>query len=185
MEIRKKIKEHLKNREYGEALNFLQNNCNKKETKDKLNNILQNYRQLEQKSSQSSIDATSYYYSINQVVMDTLDVADEIVGEQDEDWDFIDDLVSSLKFNLLEPDQTNSNATFIEKQSTKDNITMQEQTENSTKNIPINEKITQLEKQLSKYEKLENNAKTSEEKTKYRDIIEAINSQIFEYLKKV
>ena len=185
MEIRKRIKEHLKNREYGEALNFLQNNCNKKETKDKLNNILRNYKQLEQKSNQSSIDATSYYYSINQVVMDTLDVTDEIIGEQDEDWDFIDDLVSSLKFNLLEPDQTNSNVSFVKNQSTEDCITTQKQTESSAKEVSVNEKIVQLEKQLSKYEKLESSAKTDEEKTKYRDIIEAINSQIFEYLKKV
>lgn len=183
MNIRKQIKEHLKNREYSEALNFLQNNCNKEETQQKVNSLMSNYKSIEQEMNTSSIDTTAYYYRINQVVMDTLDIADEIIGEPDEDWDFIDDLVSSLKFNLVDQtdiEEASSEVSFFED----DNAShMQNRVPQQTQ-VDVNERISSLSKQLSKYEKLEQQAEKSEEKAKYRDIIEAINSQIFEYLKK-
>ncbi|MBN2663344.1 MAG: hypothetical protein JXR68_06815 [Bacteroidales bacterium] len=183
MNIRQQIKEHLKNREYGEALNFLQNNCNKEETQQKVNSLMSNYKSIEQEMNRSSIDTTAYYYRINQVVMDTLDIADEIIGEPDEDWDFIDDLVSSLKFNLVDQtDDEKGSSEIIAFED--DNASHVQNKQSQLYQVDVNERINSLGKQLSKYEKLEQQALKSEEKAKYRDIIEAINSQIFEHLKK-
>lgn len=183
MNIRQEIKKHLKQREYVKAINFLQNNCNKEETKHKLNSVLKNYQHIEKEMNQSSIDSTAYYYKINQVVMDTLDLTDEIVGSTDEDWDFIDDLVSSLKFNLIDIEQKEDNEQMLENNLNKASSINQYSTQSEIID-DINSKISLLSKQLEKYENLSQNAKSSEEVVKYQSIIQAINSQIFEYMKK-
>jgi len=183
MNIRKEIKEHLKKREYTKALNFLHNSCNKIETQEKVISVLKNYEFIEQEMTKNSIDSTAYYYKINQVVLDTLDITDEIIGEPDDDWDFIDDLVSSLKFNLI--DQSDFEEATSDKKIIKDEngSSVEYSQSNESSEAKINEKINLLGKQLSKYEKLQREAKGAEEKVKYRGIVDAINSQIFDYLK--
>ncbi len=186
LNIRQQIKEHLRKREYNEALNFLDDNCQRPETKAKLSNIKQKFQNIENEMNKSSIDNTAYYYEINQVVMDTLDITDEIVGAQDEDWDFIDELVSSLKFNLVAQDkEIKDSPSFFEKKSTASEFEATSQGNTTAETSEIMSKIVLLTKQLNKYEEKELNTTDSEEKAKLRNIIDALNSQISEYSKEL
>lgn len=184
LNIRKQVKEHLKKREYKKALNFLEDNCSENnKAYNKLKNIIAEYNNIERQFSKENIDSTSYYYKMNQIVMDTLDITDEIAGEpSEEDWDFIDELVSSLKFNLVKKE--NQKQDQLLKKADKDAESSHKiRSEDKEKNIKS--KILKLAEQLNKYEELELNVDNHHQKAKYRDIIDAINNQISEYLKEL
>ena len=183
--IRKTVKNHLKNRDYKKAIEYLDSYTNSESVRTKISIKLSEYTVLEQKFDKNLIDNKSFFYGINKVVLDVLDITDEITGEPEDDWDFIDELNSTLKFNLIENPQKNNmqhritdeSADVIEKNLTEAEIIEQEK--------ELKDIIRKLIGQLHKYEELELSSKNDEEKKKYHDIIEGINSQILSYSKRL
>ncbi len=186
LNIRKQVKEHLKKREYKKALNFLEDNCSENDkVYNKLKNTIAKYNNIEKEFREENIDSTSYYYKMNQIVMETLDITDEIAGEpSEEDWDFIDELVSSLKFNLVKKENEKQDQ-LLEKTDKDAESSRKIKIRSEDKEKNIKSKILKLAEQLNKYEEKELNVDNHHKKAKYRDIIDAINNQISEYLKEL
>lgn len=191
-DIRKVVKLHLKNRDYVKAIESLEPFAADTQLKKKIHNNLSAYQNLEKELNSSNIDNTSFFYGINKMVLDILDITDEITGNTDNDWDFIDELNSTLKFNLV--DSPNSSFIVQEEKHTINDIESSntqkiESQDNELKRKKeekiIKDNIRKLITQLHKYEEIELTTPDAEEKKKYRSIIEAINSQILGFSKKL
>ena len=182
--IRQTVKHFLKNRDYKKAIKYLDEYTDNEIVKTKISKKLEQYSILEQKFDKNQIDNKSFFYGINKVVLDVLDITDEITGELEDDWDFIDELNSTLKFNLVD------NPEKLKQQEITPNIQdaieeKMSETEIIEEEKKLKDTIRQLIAQLHKYEEMELSAKTPEEKKKYHEIIEGINSQVLNYSKKL
>ena len=183
--IRQTVKHFLKNRNYKEAIEYLDRYTNNETVKYKISIKLSEYAVLEQKFVENQIDNKSFFYGINKVVLDVLDITDEITGELDNDWDFIDELNSTLKFNLVDNPKKEEIRQSITKEG-KDVLNKQlSETEIIEEEKRLKDTIRVLISQLHKYEEMELSTEIPSEKKKYHEIIEGINSQILRYSKKL
>ena len=182
--LRTEIKSRLKTRKYKEALEMALRNTDNEDIKDKLTKNLSYYSSLVEDLNEKKIDSNDFYYGINKIVADTLDAIDEIIGEPDNDWDFVDELTSSLKFNLVDRED--------EKKYTKQNVVMTKVDNGKVSfeyeadlNDPSEEnssrrRIRKLYEQLNYYEEKLQQTQDTKEKAKLHSIIKAININISE-----
>ncbi len=189
--IRNTVKVLLRNRDYKKAIEYLSNYAENDKVKHKISNNLSEYNNLESRFNTSQIDNQSYFYAVNKFVVNILEITDEIVGVKDDDWDFIDEMSSNLKFNLVEESQqmqTEINQ-MIDKELFLDlNETSAKQLDFSKvkeQEKNLKDVIRKLSYLMHKYEELKLSAKTKEEEKKYHDIIEGINSQVVNYTQKL
>jgi hypothetical protein len=184
-QIREKIKEKLKKLEYKEAINTALKYCDNENDKirlqknlDKLNNI---YDQLKNKQ----ISNEKFYYSINNIVSDFLEIVDDIVGEPDDNWEFFDELSSSLKFNLVnQADEDYSSQDVVFAFNLDGKIVFDYENEKIA-NDPKIVKLKKLYQQLSYYEEQMKQSNNEDEKAKFRSIIKAIEQRISEEGEKI
>ena len=177
-QIREQIKKELLQHNYKKAINTALQNTDNQNIKTSLQNVLNKYEISVKELKNKQIDAQSFYYKMNEIVRDTLNNVDEIVGEPDDDWDFIDQLTSSLKFNLIESDdaQTSGEAAFAVRK--KDgSVVFNFEVEDNEKDENF-KTLEKLYKQLNYYEKKEQEEANPVEKEKLQDIIKAINIRI-------
>lgn len=184
--IRHNVKLYLRNRDYKKAIEYLDTCADSDKVKSKISNNMTEYKSLEKQFNKSQIDNRSFFYGVNKVVMDILDIIDEITGEPENDWDFIDELNSTLKFNLVDAPE-NGMKQQEQMQDTADtlDISQMSQFELKEQEIKLKDIIRKLINQLHKYEEMELSATDEEEKKRFHAIIEGINSQILSYSKKL
>ncbi|MBN2891658.1 MAG: hypothetical protein JXL97_07315 [Bacteroidales bacterium] len=184
--IRQNVKLYLKNRDYKKAIEYLDTHAETENVKNKISTNLSEYKTLEQKLNKSQIDNKSFFYGVNKVVMDILDIIDEITGEPENDWDFIDELNSTLKFNLVDAPENGmkQQQDLHENSNNFDKIHLKKE-DIKDQEISLKDTIRKLINQLHKYEEMEISATDAEERKRYHDIIDGINSQILSYSKKL
>ncbi len=176
--IRKTVKQKLKNRKYEEALRFLMKLADNKDIIAELGQKLKLYERIKKQKDEDKISSEEFYYAINRIVVDVLGLLDKITGTSDDDLNFLDELSSSLKFNLIDPNESN----FIERKK----FLAQNQVKNQSdplleapfKQKGRGERLEKLYQQLSFYEQKEQKEKNPDRKAKINDIIQAIYYEI-------
>ncbi len=177
-QIREKVKQELLRHNYKQAINIAIQYADNQKIRGNLQNILNKYEISVEELKNKQIDAQAFYYKMNEIVRDTLNNVDEIVGEPDEDWDFIDQLTSSLKFNLIDPDDAHSDGNAVFAVRKKDGSVVFNFEIDETEKDENFKTLEKLYKQLNYYEKKEQEATDPIEKEKLQDIIKAINLRI-------
>ena len=181
--IRFVVKQYLRNRDYKKAFEYLDSYSSDEKISSKILSNKSKYFSLQKEFQGKKIDNRKYFYGVSKVVMEMLDIVDEIEGKSDDDWDFIDELNSSLKFNLLEEQIDPSNQQNVEQNDYSNKAFSDE--EIKKEELKLKEIIRDLISQLHKYEELELLSEADEQKKKYHDIKEGINSQILSYSKRL
>ena len=177
-QIREKVKQELLRHNYKQAINTAIQYADNQKIRNNLQNILNKYEISVEELKNKQIDAQAFYYKMNEIVRDTLNNVDEIVGEPDEDWDFIDQLTSSLKFNLIDPDDAHNDGNAVFAVRKKDGSVVFNFEIDETEKDENFKTLEKLYKQLNYYEKKEQEATDPIEKEKLQDIIKAINLRI-------
>ena len=187
--FRDKVKSKLKTRKYKEAIEIIKENTSVKSIHDNLNENLDYLSELEEKLKEKEIDTNDFYYGINKIVSKILDTVDKIVGEPDEDWDFVDELTSSLKFNLVDQSENEEfnqqNVVMTKVDNGQVSFEYEANLNDDSQTNKSRIRIRKLYEQLNYYEeKLELND-DNKEKAKIHSIIKAINLNISEENKKL
>lgn len=182
--LRAEVKLKLRARKYKDALNIVLQNAQDSQLKNKISENIDYLSKLQSELTDKKIDTNAFYYGINKIVSDTLDAVDEIIGEPDEDWDFIDELTSSLKFNLVdqsEKEQFNQqNVVMTKVEDGQVSFEYQPNLDDSSENNQSRIRIRKLYEQLNYYEEKLQTTDDMKEKAKLHSIIKAININISE-----
>lgn len=177
--LRKKIKGEILNHNYQTAIKIALNQTKNQEIKNKLNEQINKLENIQKKLKNKEIDNESFYYGINEIVMETLNAVDTITGEPDDDWDFIDELTSSLKYNLVNQDNSEIYNSQVEIAQVKDGgeVVFENEFDENDKDNSF-DTIKKLYQQLDYYEKKENETDDAAKKEEIRNIINAIKIRI-------
>lgn len=182
--LRAEVKLKLRARKYKDALSITLQNAQNSQLKNKLSENIDYLSNLQSELTDKKIDTNAFYYGINKIVSDTLDAVDEIIGEPDEDWDFIDELTSSLKFNLVdqsEKEQFNQqNVVMTKVEDGQVSFEYQSNLNDSSENNQSRIRVRKLYEQLNYYEEKLQSTEDTKEKAKLHSIIKAINLNISE-----
>ncbi len=182
--LRTEIKSRLKTRKYREALEMALRNTEDQNIKDKLNKNLNYYSSLVEQLNEKKIDNSDFYYGINKIVAETLDAVDEIIGEPDDDWDFVDELTSSLKFNLVAQDDeqnyTKQHVVMTKVDNGKVSFEYEPDLNDGSEQNRSRLRIRKLYEQLNYYEQKLQETEDTKEQAKLSSIIKAININISE-----
>ncbi|MEA3450737.1 MAG: hypothetical protein U9Q83_02405 [Bacteroidota bacterium] len=187
--LRNKVKSKLKARKYKDTIELIKENTNVQSIHDNLDENLKYLSELQENLKEKVIDTNDYYYGINNIVSQILDTVDKIIGEPDEDWDFVDELTSSLKFNLV--DQTENeefnhqNVVMTKVENGQVSFEYEANLEDDSKRNKSRIRIRKLYEQLNYYEEKLDLKEDNKEKAKIHSIIKAINLNISEENKKL
>jgi len=187
--FRDKVKSKLKARKYKEAIEIIKENTNVQSIHDNLNENLNYLSELKEQLKEKEIDTNDFYYGINKIVSQILDTVDKIIGEPDEDWDFVDELTSALKFNLVDQSENEEfnqqNVVMTKVENGQVSFEYEANLEDDSKRNKSRIRIRKLYEQLNYYEEKLESKDDKKEKAKIHSIIKAINLNISEENKKL
>jgi len=178
-QLRDTIKEEFLNHNFKNAIKEALKHASDKDIKNNLHQQLNEIDAIKERLKKREISNEDYYYGMNKIVMETLSAIDNIVGDTDEDWDFIDELTSSLKYNLVDQDESDIYNSQVEIVKTKEDGKVVFEFEMDKKEKGENfELLKKLYQELNYYERKEEETENTEEKEKIHNIIDAIKNRI-------
>lgn len=177
--LREEIKKEFLNHNYKSAIELTLEQTSDQETKKKINKQINKLENIQKSLKNKEIDNESFYYGINEIVMEVLNTVDTITGEPDDDWDFIDELTSSLKYNLVDQDESEIYNSQVEMAKVQDDgkVVFEYELNEKDKDNSF-DTLKKLYQQLNYYEKKESETDDAAKKDEIRNIIDAIKTRI-------
>lgn len=177
--LREEIKKEFLNHNYKSAIELTLEKTSDQEIKKKINKQINKLENIQKSLKNKEIDNESFYYGINEIVMEVLNTVDTITGEPDDDWDFIDELTSSLKYNLVDQDESEIYNSQVEMAKVQDDgkVVFEYELNEKDKDNSF-DTLKKLYQQLNYYEKKESETDDAAKKDEIRNIIDAIKTRI-------